>query len=66
MEGQEVSDAEDGDEDNTGEALNDDDVESIENLANELVELIEESEPGFHPLIRTLYHAVSLPHQKEW
>ncbi|KAF9105317.1 hypothetical protein BGX27_009691 [Mortierella sp. AM989] len=49
---------ENGDEDNNGEAVDDDDVESIEDLANEVVELIEKSEPGFHPLIRSLYHAV--------
>ncbi|KAF9580963.1 hypothetical protein BGW38_002189, partial [Lunasporangiospora selenospora] len=56
--GQEVFDNEDGDMDNNGEAVDDDDVESIEDLANEVVELIEKSEPGFHPLIRALYHAV--------
>ncbi|KAK3824826.1 MAG: hypothetical protein J3Q66DRAFT_364707 [Benniella sp.] len=35
-----------------------DDVESIEDLANE-------AKPGFYPSIRVLYHAVSLPHQKD-
>ncbi|KAI8363496.1 hypothetical protein B0O80DRAFT_524050 [Mortierella sp. GBAus27b] len=58
LEGQYVFDDENGDGDNNGEAVDDDDVESIEDLANEVVELIEESEPGFHPLIRALYHVV--------
>ncbi|KAF9579392.1 hypothetical protein BGW38_004357, partial [Lunasporangiospora selenospora] len=58
LKGQEVFDDEDGDEDNSGEAADDEDVDSIEDLANEVVELIEKSEPGFHPLIRALYHAV--------
>ncbi|KFH62803.1 hypothetical protein MVEG_11329 [Podila verticillata NRRL 6337] len=58
MEGQEVFDDEDGDEDNTGHAVNDEDDESIEDLSHELVQLTEKSEPAFHPLIRALYHAV--------
>ncbi|KAF9917315.1 hypothetical protein FBU30_000802 [Linnemannia zychae] len=65
LEGQEVFDDEDGDKNNNGEAVDDDDVEDIEDLANEVVELIENSEPGFHPLIRALYHAVrSMPFEK--
>lgn len=60
LEGQEAFDDEDGDKDNNGEAVDDDYVENIEDMANEVVELIEKSEPGFHPLIRALYHAVGL------
>lgn len=48
------------DEDDAGEAVDDEDDESIDDLVRELEELIEKSEPGFHPLIRALYHAVSL------
>jgi len=60
LEGQKVFDDEDDDEDGNGEAIDDDVVESIEDLANEVVGLIEKSDPGFHPLIRALYHAVGL------
>jgi hypothetical protein len=34
--------------------------ETVEGLIHELQALEEESEPGFYPLIRALYHAVSL------
>ncbi|KAG0310338.1 hypothetical protein BG000_007078, partial [Podila horticola] len=40
------------------EADDEDDGESIEDLVLELEELIEKTEPGFHPLIKALYHAV--------
>lgn len=48
-----------GDEGDDGEAVDDEDDENIEDLVHELEELIEKSEPGFYPLIRALYHAVS-------
>ncbi|KAF9369978.1 hypothetical protein CPB97_003119, partial [Podila verticillata] len=46
------------DKDDVGEAVDDEDDESIEDLVHELEELIEKSEPGFHPLIRALYRAL--------
>ncbi|KAF9979889.1 hypothetical protein BGZ75_009111, partial [Mortierella antarctica] len=46
LESQEVFDDEGGDEDNNGEAVDGDYAESIEDLANEVVELIEKSKPG--------------------
>lgn len=42
----------DDDEDGEGE-------ETGEDLIQELEELEEKSEPGFHPLVRALYHTVS-------
>jgi hypothetical protein len=47
------------DEDNAEEPLEEDD-ESIEDLVQELEELIQRPDPGFHPLIKALYHAVRL------
>ncbi|KAG0002467.1 hypothetical protein BGZ80_005971 [Entomortierella chlamydospora] len=53
-EGQNVFDNEDSGEDLTNREVIDDEEEdeSMEDLAYEVVELIEKSEPGFHPLIR--------------
>ena len=56
-----------GNEDDVVAGDNDDDEEedsegeeTVEDLIHELEALEGESEPGFHPLIRALYHAVSL------
>jgi hypothetical protein len=48
-------DEEDGDSDNDGNEVDD----GTSDMIQELQELKEESESGFHPLIRALYHAVS-------
>ncbi|KAF9374916.1 hypothetical protein CPB97_011816, partial [Podila verticillata] len=53
----------DNDDDHDDDEVNDQDEEdgqgkeTLEDLIQELQELEEESEPGFHPLIRALYHA---------
>lgn len=60
MEGQDVSDEGNGGKDNTEETVDDELDENIEGLSEELMELIEKSEPAFHPLIWALYHAVTL------
>ncbi len=39
-------------------AIDEEDDESIEDPSHKLFEVMEKSEPAFHPLIRALYHAV--------
>ncbi|KAF9364616.1 hypothetical protein BGX34_000982 [Mortierella sp. NVP85] len=47
-----------GDRNDGDDGDNDEDDDTIEDLVVELEELISKSEPGFHPLIRALYHVV--------
>jgi len=42
------------------EAESDNEAEGVENFVDDVAELIEGSEPGFHPIVRTLYRTVSL------
>ncbi|KAG0345998.1 hypothetical protein BG004_002649 [Podila humilis] len=48
------------DQNNSDQNDDDEEEETAEELIQDLQELEKESEPGFHPLVRALYHTVSL------